>query len=94
MPTYETIFAVPSVLSEEEVSGSVKTIEDMIAEAGGSLNLSESMGERKMAYNVKGYERAYYHLIQFECPPETIEGFKKYYNINTNTYIRNMIVKI
>ena len=94
MPTYETIFAIPTVISEEEQTKSIKEVEDMIINAGGTLNISESMGEKRMAYNVKGFERAYYHLIQFDCPPESIEGFKRYYNINVNTYIRNMIVKI
>ncbi len=93
MPIYETVFAVPSILSGDEQSNSVNDIEELIKKAGGKINSSESMGEKKMAYIVKGHERAYYHLINFESTPDSIENFKKYYRINSNKYIRNMIVK-
>jgi small subunit ribosomal protein S6 len=93
MPTYETVFAVPSILSEEEKGQSVKNIEEFITNFSGNINSSEGMGERKMAYKVKGHQRAYYHLIKFNLPAEAVDEMKKNYRINANTYIRNMIVK-
>ena len=93
MPTYETIFALPSVISEEEQSQSVKEIEELIGGFGGNITLSEDMGEKRMAYKVRGYERAFYHIIKFDSPPESIEGFKRFYKINGGKYIRNMIVR-
>lgn len=93
MPIYETIFAVPSTSSEEEQTQSIKDVEEFITSAGGSINSSEDMGERRMAYKVKGHERAYYHLIKFDSPPGVIEGIKRHYSINAGRYIRNMIVK-
>ncbi|MFH1415254.1 MAG: 30S ribosomal protein S6 [Elusimicrobiota bacterium] len=93
MPAYETVFAVPAVLSEEEQSQSIREVEELIREAGGNIVSSEQMGERKMAYIVKGHERAYYYLIKFDSPPEKIDGFKRHYRINSNRYIRNIIVK-
>lgn len=93
MPAYETIFAMPSILSEEEKAQGIKEIEKRIQESSGNIKSSEGMGDRKMAYKVKGHERAYYHLIKFDSPPDAIEGIKVYYRINSGKYIRNMVVK-
>ena len=72
MPTYETVFAVPLSLEGEEKQQSIKSVEDIISGAGGSVTSSQDMGEVKMAYKVKGHDRAYYHLIKFECPPSGV----------------------
>ncbi|MBN2407320.1 MAG: 30S ribosomal protein S6 [Elusimicrobia bacterium] len=92
MPTYETVFAVPVSLEGDEKQQSIKSVEDIISGAGGSVKSSQDMGEMKMAYKVKGHDRAYYHLIKFECPPAGIQELKKHYNINSN-YIRNIVVR-
>ena len=93
MPAYETIFAMPSNLSEEERNQGVKEVEKRIEEASGTVKSSEGMGEKRMAYKVKGHELAYYHLIKFDCPPKGIEVIKVHYRNNSNRYIRNMLVK-
>ena len=91
MPTYETVFAVPITLSEEERAESVKDIESFISEVGGSVTNNEELGEKKMAYKVKGKDRAYYHFMAFNCPADGIDKLKKHYKIHSN-YIRNIIV--
>ena len=93
MPTYETIFALPSITSQEEQAQSIKEVEELINSSGGNIKSSENMGEKKMAYRVRGHDRAYYHLIKFDSPSSAIEGIKRYYRINPNRYIRNIIVK-
>ena len=93
MPTYETVFAVPAIFSEDEKNQSIKEIEELIKGSSGNINSSEEMGEKRMAYKVKGHERAYYHLIKFDSPPVAIEEIKKFYRINTSKFIRNMIIK-
>ena len=67
--------------------------EEFITNFSGNISSSEGMGERRMAYKVKGYERAYYHVIKFSLPPESVDEMKRNYRINANTYIRTMIVK-
>ncbi len=92
MISYETVFAVPVTLSEEEREQSIKGIEKLIQESGGEVKASEDLGERKLAYKVKNHTRAYYHLIKFVSPTDKIDILKKYYRI-TGDYIRYMIVK-
>ena len=91
MPTYETVFAIPSSVSDEERSQKIKGIEEFISGIGGAVKLSEEMGEKQLAYKVKGHDRAYYHLVKFSCPPDGIDKLKKHYSINSE-YIRNIVV--
>lgn len=91
MHIYETVFAIPSTLPAEEKDQSIKEVEGFIVEIGGSVKSSEEIGERKMAYKIEGHERAYYHLIRFDCPSDGIDKLKKHYQIKSN-YIRNIVV--
>lgn len=92
MPTYETVFAVPAALSEEERAQSLSDAEGIITEAGGKVSSKEEMGEKRMAYPVKKHEVAYYYLINFECPSESVENLSRFYRQN-DRYIRDIIVR-
>lgn len=92
MLTYETVFAVSTEISEEERSVSITQVEDLIKQLGGEVTSSDSIGERQMAYQVKGHDRAYYHLIRFDSPPNVIDELKKNYSINSR-FLRNIIIK-
>ncbi len=92
MPTYETVFAIPANLGEEERKKSVKEAEKIVSSNGGKIVLSEEMGEREMAYKVKGNSRAYYYLLVFEAPAESFQAINDYYRFN-DTYIRSLTLK-
>ncbi len=92
MPTYETVFAVPANFGEEEREKSVKEAEKIVSSNGGKIALSEEMGEREMAYKVKGHSRAYYHLLVFDAPAESFQAISDYYRFSDN-YIRSLTVK-
>ncbi|MFC2062073.1 30S ribosomal protein S6 [Elusimicrobiota bacterium] len=91
MHTYETVFAVPASITIEEREGSIKSVEELITSLNGSVTTSEEIGEKEMAYKVKGNDRAYYHLIKFDCPPEKVNELSRHYRIHNN-YIRNLII--
>ena len=92
MPTYETVFAVPAALSEEERAQSLSDAEGIIAEGGGEISSKEEMGEKRMAYPVKKHEVAYYYLINFESPSSSVENLTRFYRQN-DVYIRHIIVR-
>jgi len=92
MPSYETVFVVPSTLAEEERSRSVKEIEKMISKSGGKVTSSEDLGEKRLAYKIKNHDRAYYHLIKFDSSPDFVEGLKRHFKIEER-FIRSMVVR-
>ena len=92
MPIDEQVFDLPAKLSDDERYQSVKEIEKLITDTGGEVNKSEELGERKMAYKVKENNFAYYHLIEFNSPPDFIVGLNKHYRINER-YIRDIVIK-
>ncbi|MFW6134465.1 MAG: 30S ribosomal protein S6 [Elusimicrobiota bacterium] len=91
MPTYETVFVIPSVLSEEEKNRSLEDVEKLIDKSGGKINKKEDMGERDLAYRIASYDRGFYHLIEFEGPADMIKTLKKHFRLN-DKYIRNIII--
>ena len=93
MPTYETVFAVPAALSEEERAQSLSDVEGMIAETVGVVSSNEEMGEKRLAYPVKKHEVAYYYLINFESPSSSIEKLTRFYRHSSDVYIRHIVVR-
>ncbi len=92
MPSYETVFAIPSIISEEEKNKSIESVEKLISESSGQVISSDDMGERKLAYSVKGNERAYYHVIKFDMPSSEVNKLKGHYRLEEN-FIRDIVVK-
>ncbi len=92
MHTYETVLAVAAVTGEDKRQESIKTVEDIVKNEGGSITSSTDMGEKKMAYKVKGHNRAYYHLVEFEAPGSVVEKIKRHYRLSDD-YIRNIVVR-
>ncbi len=92
MPTYESVFAVPASRGGEERTGFVKETEKLISDNGGEIISSQEMGEKEMAYRVKGTTRAYYHLLNFRAPTKAYNVLNDHYRFN-DPYIRSLIIK-
>ena len=92
MPAYETVFAIPAAMPEEERAQSLKDVEDLIVNSGGQVKSVDEMGEKRMAYPVKKHEMAVYYALLFDCPPEAVDGIKRHYRLD-DRYIRDIIVK-
>ncbi|MGM0441050.1 MAG: 30S ribosomal protein S6 [Elusimicrobiota bacterium] len=92
MHTYETVMAIPSTLSKEEIDENVDKIEKLIEDNDGEVSSSESLGERQMAYKVKDSRRAFYHMVKFQSPGEFINKLREYYRLNS-AYIRDMTIR-
>ncbi|MGM0568024.1 MAG: 30S ribosomal protein S6 [Elusimicrobiota bacterium] len=92
MISYESVFALPASMPEEERKSCIEEAEKAITSSKGKLIESEDMGEKQMAYIVKGHKRAYYHLIRFDAPPEAFKSINDYFRYN-DSYIRSLTVK-
>jgi len=79
--SYETVFILTPVLSDEQTKEAVNSYKKLIKESGGKIVHEESWGLKKLAYHIRNKKTGYYHLFQMEAPGDVIAqletGFKR-----------------
>jgi small subunit ribosomal protein S6 len=72
MNSYETVFILTPVLSEEQAKEAVQKFESQISSLGGKVKHSESWGLRKLAYPIQKKSTGFYFLTEFQAPGSAI----------------------
>ena len=73
MNTYETVFILNPVLSDEQIKETVQKYEEFLVSKGAEMVSKEDWGLRKLAYPVQHKKNGFYHLFEFKAPGEAIE---------------------
>ncbi len=81
MNSYETIFLIKDDITEEQRNAVVDTIKQYLNE-NASITGEENIGKKKLAYEIRRYEYAYYYLIYFNGKDSIIPGLEKNYRTN------------
>lgn len=76
MNSYETVFILTPVLSEDQAKEAVQIFEAQVKDLGGKIKHSESWGLRKMAYPIQKKSTGFYFLSEFECDSQVIAEFE------------------
>ena len=66
MNSYETVFILTPVLSEEQTKEAVQKFESEIKSMGGKVKHSESWGLRKLAYPIQKKSTGFYFMLEYE----------------------------
>jgi small subunit ribosomal protein S6 len=72
MNSYETVFILTPVLSEEQAKEAVQAFEKEVGSLGGKVSHSESWGLRKLAYPIQKKSTGFYFLTEFKAPGSAI----------------------
>jgi len=72
MNSYETVFILTPVLSEEQAKEAVQRFESQIGSLGGKVKHSETWGLKKLAYPIQKKSTGFYFLTEFEAPGSAI----------------------
>lgn len=88
---YECMYILDPGLEPETAETTVKSLHDVIAEFGGTVQNDYDWGIRRFAYNIRNWSEGNYHLMYFEGTGTTADGFKKHCYMETRV-IRTMIV--
>ncbi|MFT5820205.1 MAG: small subunit ribosomal protein S6 [Crocinitomix sp.] len=73
MNSYETVFILTPVLSDEQTKEAVKVYEDFITSNGGAIKHKEFWGLKKMAYQIQKKSNGFYNLVEFEAQGDLIQ---------------------
>ena len=77
MRVYEELFIVRPDATDEEVDPVIEQIRNVVTQAGGTVDLTEKWGIRRLAYRVAKYEEGQYILVQFTAKAETIREIER-----------------
>ncbi|MDH5365826.1 MAG: 30S ribosomal protein S6 [Cyclobacteriaceae bacterium] len=72
MKNYETVFILNPVLSEDQMKDTVAKFKKILTDSKSKIINEESWGLRKLAYPIQHKSTGFYHLLEFEAAPDTI----------------------
>jgi small subunit ribosomal protein S6 len=103
MRTYEIIFILKPDLPEEEAGKFVTQMEGVVASTGGTLQKTDRMGRRRLAYRIQKYQEGEYVLLVSEAGPATVleverrlkvaEPVLKYMTVRTDPDLKRLAKK-
>jgi len=90
MRHYEIVFLVHPDQSDQTATIITK-LSSIVTDSGGSVNRSENIGNRKLAYPIQDQFKAAYALLNVECNQSAIDEIKNSFKFN-DSVIRNLIL--
>jgi small subunit ribosomal protein S6 len=93
MLQYETIFVTDPNLTDEDVDGIIKLIDQITVAAGGKVIKTEKWGKRRLAYPVEHREEGIYVLLTIECPTLHVMDIDRRYRMN-DRILRHLTVRV
>jgi len=76
MNSYETVFILTPVLSEDQAKEAVQKFETEIKSFGGKIKHSESWGLRKLAYPIQKKSTGFYFLVEFQSEGSVVGDYE------------------
>jgi small subunit ribosomal protein S6 len=76
MNSYETVFILTPVLSDDQAKEAVQKFEGEITSLGGKVKHSENWGLRKLAYPIQKKSTGFYFLIDFDAEGSVVAGLE------------------
>lgn len=90
---YEIMFIVRPDLEESASKAVTKNFEKVLSDNGAKIVSSKDLGQKELAYEVKGYKTGFYYLINIEAnDAKAINEFDRLALISEDI-IRHLIIK-
>lgn len=93
MNVYEGMFILDSTKYSRDPETVTGQLNELVAEFGGSVLVSQLWDERKLAYPIKGQKKGAYWLIYFRMDGANLVAFERQCELNENL-LRRLILKI
>ena len=76
MNSYETVFILTPVLSDDQAKEAVQKFESQIKTFGGKIKHLENWGLRKLAYPIQKKSTGFYFLVEFEAEGNVVADYE------------------
>ena len=84
MNEYEILLLVDADLDEARQTEIVGRVRELVERGGGTWDLHDSWGRRRLAYEIDHKAEGSYHLLHFTCPPATLDEVSRVLRIDDN----------
>ncbi len=91
MRTYELLYIIPAILTDEEVAQTESDILALIQKYGGDPKESRRLGKFKFAYLIKKIRHGYYVMVYFDSEPENVAKINEALRIHERV-VRHLIL--
>jgi small subunit ribosomal protein S6 len=92
-PIYDLMVLLSTAVEDERRARILADVEQTIADNGGSIELKQEWGVRRLAFEIAHTPDAEYHLLQFSGPPTLVETLS--YNLKiADGVMRHRIIKV
>jgi small subunit ribosomal protein S6 len=92
-PIYDLMVLLATSAEDERRARILADVEQTIADNGGTVELKQDWGVRRLAFEIDHTADADYHLLQFSGPPAVVETLS--YNLKiTDGVLRHRIIKV
>jgi small subunit ribosomal protein S6 len=92
MRYYETLFIVTPEIAEEEVTPVIEKFSGILTDHGAIMAKIDNWGRRRLAYEVKKFNKGYYVLFEYGSEPEGVAEMERNFKIDEQV-IRFLTVK-
>ncbi len=93
MKKYELMTIFKPNLDAEEVDKLIEKISSIIVEFGGSVESTDKVGRKKLAYELQNFRDGYFLTSILSLPAEKIAEFKRQLRLNDNI-LRTMFMEV
>ena len=93
MALYEHVFLARQDLSQPQVDALVEQYKGVISANGGSVGRVENWGLKSLTYRVKKNRKAYYTLMDLDCPPAALKEMERQMGLSEDV-LRFMSIKV
>lgn len=92
-PIYDLMVLLATSAEDERRARILADVEQTIADNGGTVELKQEWGVRRLAFEIAHTPDAEYHLLQFSGPPALVETLS--YNLKiADGVLRHRIIKV
>lgn len=93
MKNYEISFIVRPDLEKDAVEKLAKNYEKVLVDHKAKVLSSKELGQKELAYTIKGQKTGYYYLINVEANDAAIKEFDRLSTLDENV-LRHIIIKL
>lgn len=93
MKNYEISFIVRPDLEKDAIEKLTKSYEKVLVNHKAKVLSSKELGQRELAYTIKGQKTGYYYLINVEANDAAIKEFDRLATLDENI-LRHTIIKL
>ncbi len=91
--TYELVMILQPNLEEEALDAAVDTLRQVVVDNGGEVVRIESMGRRRLAYEIQKFREGHYVLMYLKLENPTILELDRRLKLS-NDVIRHLLVRL